>query len=124
MIDDHQLLCLSRNLVAAMFVALGVYAVLEGMTSLMWWFQIMGPSSASNWNQWSYSASGGTHLGMGALLIFKRNWIARKLIKPAPADTCPQCDYPIAPAATECPECGLALAPSDNTATQPLTPAT
>jgi len=50
---------------------------------------------------------------IGLALILRRNWIARWLIKPAPADTCPQCDYPIAPAASKCPECGLELSDAD-----------
>ncbi len=108
MIDDRQLLRLSRNLVRAMFVALGIWSVLEAPPFVTYFVQTMGFGPGVGF-EWSYLVTSAIYFAAGIGLIFRSNWLARKLLRPAPADTCPGCDYPIDAKSAICPECGLTL---------------
>ncbi len=108
MIDDRQLLRLSRNIVAAFAALLGIWFLVEGLQLLIGMVQLLSLSS-SGMVSVTLLVQLGLLLGAGCFFILRRNWLARRLIRPAPADTCPGCDYPIDPAANKCPECGLPL---------------
>ncbi len=109
MIDDRQLLRLSRNLANVLIVVVGLHLIVTGAAYATWAVTSLFDSFAGNMS-WTSAVQSAIFLASGLLLIFRRNWLARKLIRPAPADTCPGCDYPIDPAASKCPECGLWIA--------------
>ncbi len=109
MIDDRQLLRLSRNLISGLSALLAIWSLLGGLQYAAAWFQYTGGRAGPGFPSWTFAALAVAHLFLGVLLFSRRNWLARKLIQPVRADTCPACDYPINVKAARCSECGLWL---------------
>ena len=112
MIDDRQLLRLSRNLATAMIVLVGTYLAVTGLAYSMWTIVSIFDAFPGT-DSWASALQSAIYLVSGVALILRRNWLAHKLIKPVRTDTCPACDYPIESANKHCPECGLAITPPE-----------
>ena len=112
MIDDRQLLRLSRNMATVLIAVIGIYFLVTGTTYSVWWFSSLFDSVRTGYS-WSSLAQSAVFIAAGTSLILRRNWLARKLIKPVRTDTCPNCDYPIESAVKHCPECGLTMTPPE-----------
>ncbi|MEN0020661.1 MAG: zinc ribbon domain-containing protein [Planctomycetota bacterium] len=107
MVDDRQLLRLSRNLVAAAIAIFGTLLALEYTWSFLYYAVSEDLMSAATLL---------IPIGVLVTAVLKRHAISRKLIKATRVDLCPACQYPIPQRTSRfCPECGLRLTgPADN----------
>ncbi len=117
MMDNRQLLRTSRTHAATLCFISGVILIVLTLREIAWHIEALGmmyvptaPIAVPAWSDIDWTlVTLIAQLAVGFVLVFRRNWLARKLIKPVRDDTCPSCDYPIGKDSSTCPECGLQI---------------